>query len=195
LRKVDGISLLLLFSLFIAGTTLDPDEVLARILLFQEHVLALDGSRAIRVGHSYWLVRKNSKTERKYPKIVTLAMQLGISDDCLQGFLGRKFKSKLDAQLPGFNYRDMAAGVFVSIKKKDKQGLWIEQAAAPELGQNIVQEKCRHWRNLRSAFMTTCTPESKPPEPEPPTTCTRPVPALCGTQSNTRESLRRVVLN
>ena len=162
----DGISLLLLFSLFIAGTTLDSDEVLARILQFQEHVLALDGSSAIRAGHSYWLVRKTSKTERKYPKIVTLAMQLGISEDCIQGFLGRKFKSKLDAHLPGFHYRDMAPGVFVSIKKRDKKGMWIEQAAAPELGQNIVKENCRHWRNLRSASKMMRTPESKPPEPE-----------------------------
>ena len=96
LRMVDGISLLLLFSLFIAGTTLDPDEVYARILQFQEHVLALDGSRAIRAGDSYWLVRKNKETERRYPKIVTLVMQLGISEDCLKGFLERKFKSKLE---------------------------------------------------------------------------------------------------
>jgi hypothetical protein len=172
LCTVDGISLLLLFPLYIAGTTLNSDEVFAQILQFQEHVLALDGSRAIRAGHSYWLVRKNSKTDEKYPKIVTLAMQLGISEDCLQGFLGRKFKSKLDAQLPGLNYRDMAPGVFVSIKKRDKQGLWIEQAEAPALGQNIILENCRHWRNLRLESLTAHTPELKPPETEEPTTCT-----------------------
>jgi hypothetical protein len=149
---------------------LDSDEVFARILQFQEHVLALDGSRAIRAGHSYWLVQKNSKTDKKYPKIVTLAMQLGISEDCLQGFLGRKFKSKLDAQLPGFNYRDMAPGVFVSIKKRDKQGLWIEQAEAPALGQNIILENCRHWRNLRMESLAM--PASKPPETEQPPACT-----------------------